>query len=265
MTAPNQEEIDARIQAYYGEVFDEHVRLTTRSAQGPAEFSRTQEIVRGHVPSGRILDIGGGAGVHARALQDARYEVDLVDPVPRHVAQAQRAGVRARVADARDLPFPDADFDAALMLGPLYHLASRDERLQAIREAARVVRPGGYIFAAALSRYIAFGKATLGRPVPEPYPEEWVELAAEGTPASGMRFPAGHFHTAEELEAEVAAAGLTVVDVVGVEGPAGGLLESMESAGEELVEATLLIARAAASLRGIRDMSAHLIAVARVG
>lgn len=264
MTAPDQEDIDARIQTYYGDVFDEHVRLTTRSAQGPVEFLRTQEIIREYVPAGRVLDIGGGAGVHARALLEAGYDVDLIDPVPRHVAQAQRAGVRARVADARDLPFPDADFDAALMLGPLYHLASRDERLQAISQAARVVRPGGYVFAAALSRYIAFGKTTLGRPVPEPYPGEWVTLAADGTPASGMRFPAGHFHMAEELEAEVTTAGLTVVDIVGVEGPAGGLLESLESAGEELIEAALLIARAAAAHPGIRDMSAHLIAIARV-
>lgn len=190
-----QDAIDERIQTYYGEVFDENVRLTTRSPQGPVEFLRTQEIIRAHVPAGRILDIGGGAGIHARALQHAGYDVDLIDPVPRHVDQAQRAGIRAQAADARELPFSDAVFDAALMLGPLYHLASHDDRLKAISEAARVVRPGGFVFAAGLSRYIAFGKTTLGRSVPQPYPEEWVALAADGAPASGMRFPAGHFHT----------------------------------------------------------------------
>lgn len=259
-----QDAIDARIQTYYGEVFDEDARLTTRSPQGPVEFLRTQEIIRAHVPAGRVLDIGGGAGIHARALQDAGYDVDLIDPVARHIDQAQAVGVRAQIADARELHFDDDVFDAALMLGPLYHLASRDDRLKAISEAARVVRPGGFVFAAGLSRYIAFGKTTLGRPVPEPYPGEWVTLAADGVPVSGMRFPAGHFHGAEELEAEVTAAGLVVLDVVGVEGPAGGLLESLESAGEELIDAALLIARTAASLPGIRDMSAHLIAISRV-
>lgn len=261
--SPSQPDIDERIQSYYGEVFDEGARLTTRSPQGPVEFVRTQEIVRKRVPSGRVIDIGGGAGVYARALQQDGYEVELIDPVPRHVDLATAGGVRARVADARALPFRDAEFDAALLLGPLYHLASRGDRVQSLLEAARVVRPGGFVFAAGLSRYIAFGKATLGRPVPDPYPADWVSLAAEGVPSRGMRFPAGHFHTAEELEDEVRSAGLEVEVVVGVEGPAGGMLESLESAGEDLIDAALTIARAAEAIPAIRDMSAHLLAVAR--
>ncbi|MEJ1087559.1 class I SAM-dependent methyltransferase [Microbacterium sp. Mu-80] len=260
----NQQDIDTRIQSYYGEIFDENVRLTTRSAQGPLEFARTQEIIRARVASGSVLDIGGGAGVHARALADAGFSVELIDPVPRHVEQARGVGLSAHVADARDLPFADASFDSAIMLGPLYHLATPDARLLALREAKRVVRPRGYVFAAALSRYIAFGKATLGRPVPDPYPGEWLRLAATGAPSDGMRFPAGHFHTAEELEAEVGAAGLDVLEVVGVEGPAGALLESLQNAGEQVADAALTIAKTASSLPGIRDMSAHLLAIARV-
>ena len=259
----NQQDIDTRIQSYYGQIFDEHVRLTTRSAQGPLEFIRTQEIIHARITAGRVIDIGGGAGIHATALAEAGFAVTLIDPVSRHVDQARSAGLDAQVADARDLPFSAAEFDAALLLGPLYHLASAEDRLRSLREAARVVRPGGYVFAAALSRYIAFGKATLGRTVPEPYPREWVELAATGTPAPG-RFPAGHFHTAEELQSEVEAAGLDVIEVVGVEGPAGALLESVQDAGEQVADAALTIARAASALAGIRDMSAHLIAVGRV-
>lgn len=260
-----QDAIDTRIQTYYGEIFDEQVRLTTRSPQGPLEFARTQEIVRAHLPSGRVLDIGGGAGVHAAALQRDGYEVELIDPVPRHVEQARAGRVRARVGDARELPFPDASFDGVLLLGPLYHLTWRNHRMQALREAARVVRPGGFVFAAGLSRFIALGMATLGRQVPVPYPADWVALAAHGTPAPGMRFPAGHFHTAEELGEEVSAVGMHVLDVVGVEGPAGALLESLARADADLVEASMKVARAAASVPGVRDMSAHLIAVARVG
>lgn len=133
---PDQPDIDARIQTYYSEVFDEHVRLTTRSAQGPLEFQRTQEIIREHVPIGRVLDVGGGAGIHSRALIDAGYDVEMIDPVPRHVEQARGAGVNAFAGDARDLRFADASFDAVIMLGPLYHLSSRDDRLTALRDAA---------------------------------------------------------------------------------------------------------------------------------
>ena len=260
MTSADQQDIDARIQTYYGEVFDEHVRLTTRSAQGPLEFQRTQEIIRSHVPGGRVLDIGGGAGIHSRALMDAGYEMEMIDPVVRHVEQAQEAGVRASVGDARELEYADQSFDAAILLGPLYHLASREDRLRALREAARVVRAGGVVLAAGLSRYVAFGAASLGRPVPTPIPGEWAALIADGTPGSQLRFPAGHFHTAEELEDEVADAGMDVLEVVGVEGPAGLLLESVA----DVREAALTVARAASAVPGIRDQSAHLIAVARV-
>jgi len=260
----HQDDIDARIQTYYGEVFDEHVRLTTRSAQGPLEFQRTQEIIREHVPSGRVLDVGGGAGIHARALMDAGLAVELIDPVPRHVEQAQAVGVTASVGDARDLRFPDDCFDAAIMLGPLYHLSSREDRLTALRESARVVRPGGVVLTAGLSRYVAFGAASLGRPVPSPIPGEWAALIADGTPGSGLRFPAGHFHTAEELETEVTDAGLDVIDVFGVEGPAGLFLEATGSVPDEVRDAALVVARAASALPAIRDQSAHLLAVARV-
>lgn len=264
MTASDQDEIDARIQTYYGEVFDEHVRLTTRSAQGPLEFQRTQEIIREYVPNGRVLDVGGGAGIHSRVLMDAGYDVHMIDPVPRHVGQAQSEGVSASVGDARDLRFTDDSFDAVIMLGPLYHLASRADRLAALREAARVVRPGGMVLAAGLSRYVAFGAASLGRPVPSPMPGEWAALIAEGTPGSGLRFPAGHFHTSEELESEVADAGLEVLEVVGVEGPAGLFLEVAGAVPDEVRDAALVVARAASAVPGIRDQSAHLIAVARV-
>jgi len=264
MTSADQQDIDARIQTYYGEVFDEHVRLTTRSAQGPLEFQRTQEIIRAHVPGGRVLDIGGGAGIHSRALMDAGYEVEMIDPVVRHVEQAQEAGVRASVGDARELEHADQSFDAAILLGPLYHLASREDRLGALREAARVVRAGGVVLAAGLSRYVAFGAASLGRPVPTPIPGEWAGLIADGTPGSQLRFPAGHFHTAEELEDEVADAGLDVLEVVGVEGPAGLFLEQAGEVSAEVRDAALAIARAASAVPGIRDQSAHLIAVAHV-
>lgn len=264
MTSADQQDIDARIQTYYGEVFDEHVRLTTRSAQGPLEFQRTQEIIRAHVSGGRVLDVGGGAGIHSRALMDAGYEVEMVDAVPRHVEQARDAGVQASVGDARTLQFSDASFDAAILLGPLYHLASRDDRLTALREAGRVVRDGGFVLAAGLSRYVAFGAASLGRPVPASMPGEWAALIADGTPGSQLRFPAGHFHTAEELHDEVADAGLDVLEVVGVEGPAGLFLESTGHADPEVRDAALALARAASAVPGVRDQSAHLLAVARV-
>ncbi len=61
--------------------------------------------------------------------------------------------VDTAVADARHLDLPDASVDAVLLLGPLYHLYERADRLQALREARRIARPGAPVFAAAISRW----------------------------------------------------------------------------------------------------------------
>ncbi|MGV9307051.1 class I SAM-dependent methyltransferase [Nonomuraea sp. NPDC003727] len=65
----------------------------------------------------RVLDVGGGTGVHAEWLVSDGYEVELLDPVPLHVERAaELAGVTARLGDARELPVPDASADAVLLL-----------------------------------------------------------------------------------------------------------------------------------------------------
>ncbi|MGF6822495.1 SAM-dependent methyltransferase [Microbacterium sp. ZKA21] len=258
----DQGEIDRRVRAYYGGLFDEGARLTTRSAQGPLEHRRTQELIAEHVNTGRVLDVGGGTGVHARSLRARGLDVVLIDPVPEHVAAAAASGIDAVRGDARSLPFEDDAFDAVLILGPLYHLASESERLQALREARRVTRSGGFVFAAGLSRFIALGANVLGRPVRSD--GAITALWEQGLPPEGDRFPAGHFHTAEELADEVADAGLEVIAVHGVEGPAGLALEGMPIDRDDLTEAALVLARAISAEPGIRDFSAHLLAVARV-
>ncbi|PRB13488.1 class I SAM-dependent methyltransferase [Microbacterium sp. MYb62] len=263
MATSDQDDIDARIQVYYADTFDENARLTTRSAQGPLEFQRTQELIRGKAPAGRVIDIGGGSGIHATALRDDGYDVVLVDPVQRHVDTASAAGIDAHLGDARALPFASEEFDIALLLGPLYHLSPVADRRVALAEALRVLKPGGVLLTAALSRYVAFGSVSLTQSPPPSLPDDWAALLVDGTPSPRLRFPAGHLHTAEELHDEVANAGFEVDDVVGVEGPAGLFLEVIGDAGEDVRHAALVLARAASATPGIRDQSAHLIAIAR--
>lgn len=257
----DQAAIDARILTYYSELFDESARLTTRSSQGALELARTLDTFKSHSSGGRIVDIGGGPGTLARVLIDAGNSVELIDPVPHHVDQATRAGISARVGDARELPFADDEFDAALVLGPLYHLTEHDARLRALQEAVRVTRPGGVVFAGAISRFGRFSALYLGAtPQPEVSPD-LVAVLTDGTSPSDLRFPAGHFHTAEELETELEDAGLDVLEVIGVEGPAGFLLESITDASAELTNAAILLAQHASATPAIRELSAHLLAV----
>jgi ubiquinone/menaquinone biosynthesis C-methylase UbiE len=90
--------------------------------------------------------------------------------VPLHVEQAG-LGV---VGDARELPFDDASADAVLLLGPLYHLIEAVDRLAALREARRVLTPGGVLAAATISRlastFDGFGRGYFADPRLSPDP-----------------------------------------------------------------------------------------------
>src|SRR4051812_33436842 len=124
------------------------------------EFLRTQELLRARLPQppAHVLDVGGGTGVHAAWLTADGYRVTLIDVVPDHVRRALERCTQpsqfftAQVGDARVLDFPDGSADACLLLGPLYHLQDRGDRMKALAEARRVVRSGGIVCAAAISR-----------------------------------------------------------------------------------------------------------------
>ena len=79
-------DLDQDILDFYTDGFDEDARL--RSGAHQVELLRTQELIRRHLPMAgtqRVLDVGGGSGVHAEWLLDDGQSVRLLDPVPRHV------------------------------------------------------------------------------------------------------------------------------------------------------------------------------------
>jgi SAM-dependent methyltransferase len=131
-------------------------------------------VIAGYLPAGaRVLDIGGGPGRYSLWLADRGHHVTLADLSPALIALAQdkvaMSPMRALVddivvADIRDLTrWADDTFDAALALGPFYHLPDPADRDLAARELARVLRPGGLAFVALMPRY-AFLRRTLAVP-----------------------------------------------------------------------------------------------------
>src|SRR5512145_3102745 len=151
--------IDPAILRYYDQAPEED-RLTTGASQ--LEALRTRELIDRYAPRApaTVIDVGGAAGAYAIPLAGAGYVVHLIDAVPRLVAEARRrsgaAGHRlasAEVGDARSLPFGDGSAEVVLILGPLYHLTAAADRAGALAEGARVLRPGGVLFAAAISRW----------------------------------------------------------------------------------------------------------------
>jgi ubiquinone/menaquinone biosynthesis C-methylase UbiE len=180
-----------------------------------------------------VLDVGGGAGIYALPLAREGYSVHLIDPVPLHVEQAKAGSLGqpeaplagAEVGDARSLSQASETVDAVLLLGPLYHLTSREDRLQALREARRVVRPGGMVLAAAISRFAS----TLDGLFNGFLADDEFEAIVKRDLGEGQHrnpderpgwFTTAYFHRPAELREEAEEAGLVLDGLFGIEGPA---------------------------------------------
>ena len=209
------------------EAFEERERIAL--GFGRLELIRTQEILHRFLadPPARVLDVGGGTGVHAAWLCDEGYDVHLVDLTPRHVAAVREElgprGVTAEVGDARNLTQPDDAYDAALLLGPLYHLTDRADRVRALREAARVVRGGGVVVVAGISRYASLFSGLAHGFLADPRFETIVERdlrdGQHRNPTNEPHwFTTAFFHHPDELEREVVDAGLAPTALLGIEG-----------------------------------------------
>jgi len=242
------------------------------------EFARTQEIISKHMrlPPAVVIDVGGGPGPYAAWLADAGYEVHLLDPVPELVAHARSLrNVRGRsiascaVGDARALDRPDCSADVVLLLGPLYHLIDAAERLRALKEAHRVLHPGGLLFAAGISRFASaldglsrdvFADPVFGRIVQHDLDTGILENAT----GKLDYFTTAYFHRPEDLKSEVSAAGFSSVSVSGIEGP-GWLFADFDERWRDprRREDLLRVARSVEAEPSIQGVSAHLLAVAR--
>jgi SAM-dependent methyltransferase len=197
------------------------------------------------------------------------YEVRLVDLVPRHVEQAKETGIDAVLGDAATLGEPDGSWDAVLLLGPLYHLQERADRLQALGEARRVLRPGCPVFAAAISRFAPIiDGLDSGYLDDERFRTTVADNLATGRHVNPTGDPAhfttAYFHLPNELASEVTEAGFWDVDVLAVEGiawAAGDLGKRWEDPERRaVVEGFLRRLEREPSLMGA---SPHLLAVGR--
>jgi SAM-dependent methyltransferase len=197
-----------------------------RDGSDRLELLRTQDVLRRLLPPApvRLLDVGGGSGIHAEWLAAAGHQVELVDPVPLHIEQAERLpGVRATLGDARALDSADASFDVVLMLGPLYHLPDPAERARAIAEAVRVLRPGGLLVAATINRFAGLHDTLNQGRWFDPERRPYLEAAARDGWLKGNQqigFTTAYLHQPAEVLAEFTAAGVTPLGQYGIEGAA---------------------------------------------
>ncbi len=257
--------------------YDESNRLAAGVFQ--LEYARTQEILLRALPPppAVILDAGGGPGVYSCWLAQRGYEVHLLDPVPSHLEQARERSAQQpehpvagfTLGEARQLDFADDRFDTVLLMGPLYHLLEREDRIQALREARRVLRPGGVLCAAAISRFASacdglfqnlLGDASFAAIV-----QNDLRDGRHRNPTGNlMYFTESYFHRPEELAEEITAAGLQHEQTLAIES-IGWLLQNFEEWwNEEARRGQLLeIIRRLESAPSLLGASAHLMGLAQ--
>ena len=219
MASEEKPTLDSDIIAHY-ESMDEAQRL--HKPRSEIERLRTQELLQRYLPPPpvAILDVGGGAGVYAFWLAERGYQVHLVDGVPLHVSQAeeiaeQRGGpplASISLGDARQIEHAESSVDGVLLLGPLYHLTERSDRILALREAHRVLRPGGVLLTAGINRFASTIAALLedflADPQFIPIYEQDLRYGQHRNPSGDPRFfTTAFFHYPQELIDEVNEAG----------------------------------------------------------
>lgn len=240
------------------------------------EFAVTLRTLIRHLPPppARLLDCGGGPGRYAVELARRGYRVTLFDLSSECLRLAQEKAGGAGVAlaglekgTATDLSrFPDETFDAVLLMGPLYHLLEETGRQRALAEARRVLKPGGPLFAAFISRYATLRYAAAHEPAwPLENPELLASILDKGIlpprGAEGEAFVAYFAHPSEVVPL-CRGAGLEVVALLGVEGLVSMIEQGVNALTGDDWEAWVDLNERLAGDPSIHGGVEHLLAVA---
>lgn len=220
--------IDDSIDRFYS-VSSEETRL--QNGLGPLEFERNKALILKYLFNKRscIVDVGGGPGLYAAWLAELGHSVYLVDPVAKHIAQAEKraAGLKnpfkALLAEARHLDLPDHTADVVILHGPLYHLQQKEERLRAIGEAKRTLKKGGHLLGFAINRSASTIACLLNGLI---HDKAFFKICCDELstgqhdPPPGWPgiLPRAYCHWPSELQQEIAEAGLECVSLHAVEG-----------------------------------------------
>jgi len=263
------------VRNYYDEGVTKEWERLARSYRR-LELVSTLRLVDEFFPnSGRIADIGGGPGRYAIELLQRGYEVSLFDLSPRAISFAKKnlkelnlRADRVEAADARDLTIlPSQAFDAALELGPMYHIVEKEDRRKALSELHRILKPG----APAIVGYInPLGLLRSGlTEFPSLYADEPLIRQLFGTfvqTGEQSAFTEAVFISPTQAMAELRSCGFAVECRAGVEGCASGALEQVtalaesDPAGYEVL--THLVAESSTH-PAFRDCTEHLHVVVR--
>jgi ubiquinone/menaquinone biosynthesis C-methylase UbiE len=226
--------------------YDQHaLEEWERFERHRTEFAVTHKALEDFLPPppASIIDIGCGPGRYAIELARTGYTVTLLDVSSKSLQFAQKKAKQAGVsfremihANAMNLDqCKTGSFDAVLLMGPLYHLLLKEERMQAVEEAARLLKPGGRFFAAVVTRFAPIRGSASKAPewvVDDPkYAEQMLESGLHDEPKNWAKAYLMH---PDEVTPLMEGCGLRSLLLVGCEGIVAGHEDKInELQGEE--------------------------------
>ncbi|MDF2686891.1 MAG: methylase [Clostridia bacterium] len=262
-----------------------------RIGLGLIEFERTKELLLEFLPPPKtteqtpaiIYDIGGGYGEYSWWLSSLGYEVHLFDISETNIKMSGNLKTEyphtalhsSEVADARNIRRPTESADAILFMGPLYHITEKSERLFALNECRRLLKPEGKLFSAAITRFATILWATTVYGKSNSLLEEnaFIEMCESELKNGEHIKPANseyrgmghsHFHSPHELENELSEAGFFETCIHGVVG-GGWLVPDIDERwkDETAKKAIMRSVRLLDKEKDILGLSTHLLAVSK--
>lgn len=245
------------------------------------EKERTQELILRFIGRKRkrlkILDVGAGTGFYSFWLRDLGHEVCLLDITPFNIEYARRYAQRKgkplvsiQVGDARSLDFKSNSFDVVLLLGPLYHLTKKEDRIRALREARRVLGKGGLLICAAISRYAALLNGYSDNWINNPhFPSMVYHDLKDGQHRNPFGVPkfftTAYLHRPQDLIDEMVQAGLRMHSLYAIESFGWLLTDFKKKWGHPVYKKLLFkMIRAVETEESLLGVSAHILGVGRL-
>lgn len=266
--------ISKEIDRFYSSA-SEDKRLTF--GLGPLEFERNKELISRYLPAEHsiIIDVGGGPGAYSEWLAEMGHDVHLVDPVSKHIQQAKKRSSKLKrpfkvlQGEARKLDFPDSIADIVILHGPLYHLQLRDDRIKALKEAYRVLKPNRILLAFAINHTVSTITGLLNGMIHDPQfyamCQNELKTGMHTPPANWPGIlPEAFFHKPHELSDEVSESGFNDLRLFAVEGMIWLDSKYFESRSDpKKKEAMMSLLRSTEENPDLLSLSPHLMVSAR--
>lgn len=254
------------LEAYYNK-FNEEKRLNSR--HGNVEFLTSMHYIhlrlkeleaareRAEI---KILDIGAGTGRYSVPLAEEGYDVSAVELVKHNLGRLKQknSSVKAYQGNALRLKrFEDESFDVTLLFGPMYHLHREEDKLQALMEAKRVTKKGGYIFVAyIMNEFSVITYAFKERHILEGLQNGMLDENYHCTDAAN---PLYSFVRLEDIAKLDELAGLSRVKMIAADGAANYIRPYLNALTEEEYEAFIRYHLATCERMDLMGASSHTV------